>query len=169
MLEMWMRRAAAIGGCVSLLATGCKSDAPAHKATATVAAPIAESEPEVLGPEAEGAAFLVKLSPLEDLVVGQPSQVRLEMEAKPPFHVNQEYPYKFTLDASAQLRAAQPVVSKEQFELAESMASANIEVTPLQPGIHTLGGLFAFSVCTDDKCLIERRKLALELSASEAQ
>lgn len=169
MLDAWVRRVGAIGCGGCLLLAGCKSNVPpSSEEPATAEQPLAQAEPEEVGPVAQDAAFVAKLVAPANFVVGQSSQVRLELEAKAPFHCNEQYPYKFTLDASSGLKTAQPVVTKENFELGESKATANIEVTPLQAGDHTLSGLFAFSVCTDDKCLIERRKLALELSATDA-
>ena len=37
--------------------------------------------------------------------------------------------------------------------------------TPESAGKHTLSGQLSFSVCTEDKCMIEKRDLALEIEA----
>jgi hypothetical protein len=34
-----------------------------------------------------------------------------------------------------------------------------------EAGKHTVSGQLSFSVCTDDKCVIEKRELALEIEA----
>jgi hypothetical protein len=41
----------------------------------------------------------------------------------------------------------------------------NVGFTPEAAGKHTISGVLQFSVCTDDKCLIEKRDLALEVQS----
>jgi hypothetical protein len=45
-------------------------------------------------------------------------------------------------------------------------STMSVPFTPTQAGSHTLSGELAFSVCTDDKCLIEKQTLSFPVDVS---
>lgn len=139
---------------------------------ATAAAPVhADAEPS----EAQGAApaaaratgegFDVNLAPKGSYEVGKPGEAEIVLVAKDPFHVNEKYPYKFKLKESAGLKFPSAVVGKDQVKLEAKRATLVVPFTPEKAGKHTVAGTFLFSVCTDDKCLIERQELSLDIEA----
>ena len=87
------------------------------------------------------------------------------LAAKPPFHVNDKYPYKFKLKDEPGLTFANAVVGKDNVKLETARATMSVPFTVKDAGKHTLAGQFSFSVCTEDKCLMEKRDLALVLEA----
>jgi hypothetical protein len=87
------------------------------------------------------------------------------LDAKEPFHVNEKYPYKFKLKETSGLTFPAPLVGKEGVNLEKARATMRVPFTAQSAGRHTLSGQFAFSVCTDDKCLIEKRELSLLVDA----
>ena len=87
------------------------------------------------------------------------------LNAKAPFHVNQNYPYKFKLKETPGVKYANMVVAKDQVKLEPARATLPVAFTPETAGKHTVTGQLSFSVCTDDKCMIEKRDLALEIDA----
>ena len=63
----------------------------------------------------------------------------------------------------AGLEFPQDVVKKDAVKLEKKRATMTVALTPKTAGKHRLAGKFHFSICTDEKCLIEKRDLALEL------
>lgn len=154
--------------------------APAAKAEAESPAPSAPvvqaaqpAEPAASGAAASGAAasqlsegpFDLKLQGAGPFEVGKPAKAELVLVAKAPFHVNDKYPYKFKLKEAAGLTFPAPVVGKDSAVLEKASVTMAVPFSATSAGKHTLAGQFAFSVCTDEKCLIEKRDLALELTA----
>lgn len=87
---------------------------------------------------------------------------RLVLVAKPPFKPNQDYPHKFKLRGSdVTLSAAEVTKADMQVSVDRVVAPVAFEVTGPKP---TLEGTFAFSVCTAEACLIERKDIRLSVA-----
>jgi hypothetical protein len=110
--------------------------------------------------------FELTIKPAGAIAAGQPSRAEIVLLAKEPFHVNQSYPYKFKPKQAEGLKTDKPVFSSEAVKLEEKRAVMTVGFTPQGGGKKTLAGQFSFSVCTDDKCLIEKRDLALDLDVN---
>ena len=82
--------------------------------------------------------------------------------AKGPFKVNDKYPYKFKVKDAAGLKYPGPVI-KEGVKLEKTRAVLPVPFTPESAGKKQIAGRFDFSVCTPERCLIEKRELALAL------
>jgi hypothetical protein len=96
--------------------------------------------------------------------VGVGGQTLLEavLVAKPPFHCNPDYPHKFKLDAApANLSYPADVVRGMLVTPARGVLA--IPVTAKSAGQATVSGTLSFSVCNDERCLVEKRDLALAL------
>ena len=85
--------------------------------------------------------------------------------AKPPFHANDKYPYKFKLNQAPGLKFANLVVEKDAVKVEKTRATLSVALTPESAGKHTVSGKLFFSVCNDDQCLVEKRDLALNIEA----
>jgi len=109
--------------------------------------------------------FELSLSPQGSYEAGKPAAAQIVLDAKAPFHVNEKYPYKFKPRDEAGLSFASAVVGKDNVQLEKARATMTVPFTVQTAGKHTLAGQFSFSVCTDDKCLIEKRDLSLVLEA----
>jgi hypothetical protein len=173
--------------CLSLSASvcGCKNQAPpAAEATATesaasppASAPAAAAPAPAAGDSAAAepaadasdkfseAGFDLVLQPKGAYTSGQAGEADIVLSAKAPFHVNQNYPYKFKLKEAPGLKFANLVVAKDAVKLEPARATVPVAFTPETAGKHTLAGQLSFSVCTDDKCMIEKRQLALDIDA----
>lgn len=97
--------------------------------------------------------------------VGKEGQVAIELSAKSPYKVNAEYPFKFIAEPSPGIRFAQELVGKEAVQLSSERATMTVAFTPLRSGSTTVSGEFKFSVCTAERCLLEKRGLALDVVA----
>lgn len=131
-------------------------------ASAVASAPApAAAEPQAGGSRLSEKNFDLALQPVGTYAAGQEAKVEIVLDAKPPFKVNQEYPYKFKLKESAGLKFKAPVVGKDAAKLEKQRVTMPVSFVPEAAGKHSVAGQFAFSVCTDENCLIEKRDLAL--------
>lgn len=171
-----------LGGCLLL---ACNKETPpaaeeprsASNATAPLVAgspPPAEgaadsasqpSEPAAAGvSKVSDAAFDVSIeAPVAALKAGQAGSVDVVLVAKAPFHVNDQYPIKLKLKESPGLKYAAMVVGKDAAKVEHMKAVVPVSFTPDGAGKRSVAGQLAFSVCTEDKCLMEKRDLALDV------
>jgi hypothetical protein len=118
------------------------------------------------GPAVSGEGFSAHLQATGTFEVGKASSVQVVLDAAPPFHCNDKYPYKFTLTKTPGLTFPADVV--RDMKIGESQSTMTVPFTPDQPGAKTLTGELAFSVCTDDKCLIEKQQLSVTIDIKGA-
>jgi hypothetical protein len=140
-------------------AASAAAPAPAP-ALADSAAPVAAAESKY-----SETGFDLVLQPKGEYASGMAGEADVVLSAKPPYHVNDKYPYKFKLKETPGLAFANMIVAKDAVKFEPARATVPIAFTPASAGKHTLSGQLSFSVCTDDKCMIEKRDLALEIEA----
>lgn len=129
------------------------SDAPATGA--------ATASPQAGTSRYDEAKFTLEARPSGSYAAGQEGALEIVLDAKPPFHTNQQYPYKFKAKEGAGVKFAQPVIGKDAAKLEPQRLTMRVPFTPDGAGQRTVSGQFAFSVCTDETCLMEKRDLAL--------
>jgi hypothetical protein len=106
-------------------------------------------------------SFDLAVRPSGSYASGQEGKVEIVLDAKPPFHVNHQYPYKFKAKAGPGVKFPQPVVGKDQAKLEQQRVTMLVGFVPESGGKQSVAGQFAFSVCTDETCLMEKRDLSL--------
>jgi hypothetical protein len=152
---------------VALVAsTGCRREVAAAEidpgsAVAAASGPGANSPASA---QFEEAAFSLRLEPRAPYAVGKPGVVVLQLRAKEPHHINQEYPHKLKLKATDGVVFPQPVLGRDAMKIAEKSAELSVPFTPGKSGAYSIGGDFAFSLCTSDRCLMEKRTLAVSIN-----
>jgi hypothetical protein len=92
---------------------------------------------------------------------GKEGTVEVVLDAKPPFHVNGDYPIKFKVKEGAGVKYPAAVVGKDKAKLEKQRATMPVAFVPESAGQHTVAGQFLFSVCTDENCLMDKRDLSL--------
>ena len=97
--------------------------------------------------------------------VGAAEAVKIVLEAAGGYKVNQEYPYKFQLRPSPGVSYPAAIVKRDRVKLEKHRATMTVPFTPTSEGSTTVMGQFSFSVCTDEKCLIEKRELSYSFDA----
>ena len=152
------------GGSVQSATPEPVAAAPAAQAAAPQAPPAA-AEPAAGSARVDEANFTINITPSGSYAAGKAGEAQIVLDAKPPFHVNEKYPYKFKLKDAPGLTFANAVVGKDNVKLETQRATMSVPFTVKDAGKHTLAGQFSFSVCTEDKCLMEKRDLALSLEA----
>jgi pyruvate/2-oxoglutarate dehydrogenase complex dihydrolipoamide acyltransferase (E2) component len=164
--------------------SGCKNQAPpAAEATAAEPAPPAPAAAPVAAADSAAAApaeaapatpaaskyteagFDLVLQPKGTYASGQAGEAEIVLNAKARFHVNNQYPYMFKVKEAPGLKFANLVVAKDLVKIEPTKATVPVAFTPESAGKHTVAGQLSFSVCTDDKCMIEKRDLALEIES----
>lgn len=109
--------------------------------------------------------FSLRLEHSGSVSVGKESRAKLVLEAKAGFKVNDQYPIKFQLEESSSLGLSGTVLRRESFSVEKTKASVEVPFTAKQSGEHRLSGRLSFSVCTEERCLIEKRDLSLNIKA----
>ncbi len=139
------------------------------------AEPAAARAPAALPARAEAEAWSVALELPAALRAGEPALARIRLAARSGHHVNLEYPASFRPDGAATAAFAGPRVGLAVAERhpCEGRRGETCEVTlalPFTPGAAPtrISGLVSFSVCTADRCLIEKVALAAEVSSRTA-
>lgn len=126
----------------------------------------AEVEAELSGQQAyDEQSFALELQGPDAAKVGQPVQLSIVLAAQNGFKVNDEYPAKFEFASVPGVKPKSSVVRRADAKVTKTHCEMPLEVTFSQPGKHRVGGKMSFSVCTDDRCLIEKRDLLLEIEA----
>jgi hypothetical protein len=146
---------------------GAVAAAPAAPAAATAAGtadtPAAAAAPAAGTSKYDEGKFVLTLEPAGDVAAGKDGVVNVVLVATPPFHTNQEYPYKFKAKEGDGVKFAKPVVGKDAAKLEKQRLTMPVTFTADKAGKATVAGQFAFSVCTDETCLIEKRDLSLSV------
>lgn len=152
---------------------GVAPDQLANTAHAAASAePVARPAADSPGASPTGAApaasqlseanFDLSLAPVGPFKAGEPGRVDVVLVAKQPFKCNDQYPYKFKPAEVAGVKFAAPVF-KEGVSLEKHKAVLPVSFTPEGSGEKRIAGTFSFSVCTEERCLIEKRDLSLPI------
>jgi hypothetical protein len=150
-----------------LLTVGCnRAGHEGAQKGAEVVSAVASAEPSV-GPVSEihEGNFDLTMHPAGAVTAGRPASIEIAVAAKAGYHINDKYPYKFRPGESAGVSYSAPQFMKESVKLEEHRATMTVGFTPEGKGECTVAGLFAFSLCSADQCQIEKRQLALRVTA----
>jgi len=134
----------------------------AKQASAAAAAAPGETPAEAKDSWSE-SNFSLSIKPAGTYKKGTAANVDIVLEAKAPFHANDKYPYKFKLADSPGVSFADKIVTKDKAKVEHMKVTMPVAFTPDDSGQRKISGLFQFSVCSEDKCLIEKRNLALDI------
>ena len=159
--ERWFR---AVLGALLVAVVGCnKEPAPSAPGTAQAANENEPAEPSV-APQSRfsEAPFDLEIAAKPGYEAGKSAEAEIVLVAKAPFHVNDKYPYKFKTKQTQSIKYPAPVL-KDGVKLETQRAVLPVSFTAEAAGKQRLEGQFSFSVCTEEKCLIEKRPLALEI------
>jgi hypothetical protein len=150
---------------IGAAAYGCKKESVSLAEERPAAAPLASHDAVLTAKDRfDEAAFALRIAPEGTYSAGKTGVAAIELTAKAGFKCNDQYPYKFKAKASPDIAYASPVVGKDALRLeGKDKAVMKVAFTPNGSGKKTVGGQFAFSVCTEEQCLVERRDLELTI------
>jgi hypothetical protein len=153
-------------------------NAAADGSTAPAAAAAPAAEPEIDPKHPPAAKFaepefdLAISPPASALKAGQAGAVEIVLAAKAPYHVNDKYPIKLKLNEKPGVKYDSLTITKDAVKLGRPAgktagdfvtATVPVSLTADAAGKRTVSGRLAFSVCTEDKCLMEKRDLVLDV------
>jgi hypothetical protein len=165
-----LRRVVLVFVGVSLAA--CKHDEPAPApsppadSAAAMPAAAAPSAPAVPVAEVHDEMFDLAIVPSGAYAPGKQGSAQIVLTAKGEYHANDKYPYKFKTVDSPGVTYRTPVFSRDDVSVEGQHATMKVDFTPDSPGKKTLAGNFAFSICSAEHCLVEKRDLTLALSVN---
>ena len=107
-------------------------------------------------------AFSVWLQGASPAKAGGPVQLEAVLVAKPPYHCNPEYPHKFKLNP-APAGLAYPEDTVRGMKVTPERGVLAIPVNAQSAGKPTVSGTLSFSVCTEERCMVEKRDLSVAL------
>lgn len=153
--------------CLGCLLSACHRNEPDAAPKSAESAPAASAVEPSAGPVSEihEPNFDLTMRPAGAVTAGQPASVEISVATKAGYHPNDKYPYKFKPAEPVGLSYAAPQFMKDALKLEEHRATMTVGFTPDGKGERTVAGLFAFSLCSADQCQIEKRQLALRLTA----
>lgn len=173
--------AAAAGSLLAVVALACNDRQP-PAATQAETSKAAVSAQAPVAPSASGAAvevvdcakialldsvdeeaFHLELTKQDSYTAGQPASVEVKLQAKAGYHANEEYPYKFKVQPCPGLEYEQDVVRGDAVKIEGASAVLQVPFKAKDSGPRLFAGTFAFSVCSAERCLVEKRDLALQL------
>lgn len=142
---------------------GCSKEQPSSTNVQTSVAAEPASEPTVTPTDrVEGEAFLLEWKAGSGSA-GDATKGQLVLTPKAPFKCNLEYPYKLKVSAQ-NVALVKPEITKPEIAVDAKQVVIPVEYT-MPSEAQEIDGHLAFSVCTDDKCLIERTQLKLTARA----
>jgi len=137
-----------------------------EQAPAAAAQPTSEQAATLAKPSYDEEAFTLTLTGPSSAKVGESVKFVVTLSAKNGFKVNEEYPVKFRPATVTGVVWAKEIVGKDDGQVEKSKVLLPVEVKLSQPGTFEVTGKLSFSVCTDDRCLIEKRDLGVSITAS---
>lgn len=150
---------------IGFLGVGCAGQAPES------AAPHSEP-PEGTAPSApthapsalQSDTFELRLE-VGEAQVGEPASATLVLHGTAPYKCNDKYPYRFQPHPTAGLTFPDEPPSDGGSVVSPDEVRLTVPFTATEVGEHRLAGVLSFSVCTADRCLIERRELSAVVRA----
>lgn len=125
-------------------------------------APQAAAGQTVQGAVVQEESFSTWLQAVSPVTAGSPATVEAVLVAKAPYHCNAEYPHKFKL-AAAPAGLSYPEATVKGMQVTAERSVLRIPVVAQSAGKPTVSGTLQFSVCNDERCLVEKRELSLNL------
>jgi hypothetical protein len=133
-----------------------KGPTPARPEATPAAAPVAKI---IRGPAVGGEQYSAYLQTTGRYVPGEMASLVAIVAAKGDYKCNDKYPTRFTVSAASGLTATEPVVTGS---LAGKTGSIAIPVRITSRGSASLAGELRFSVCSAERCLLEKQDLRLD-------
>ncbi|MFO0659186.1 MAG: hypothetical protein U0165_05065 [Polyangiaceae bacterium] len=145
------------------LAYGCNQSeaAQSRDKSASKSTPAETGGAVKAGAKVDDSRYLVELRPVGEYTNGKEGVFEVYLETKGDYHVNAEYPHKFSPNGGDGATYKGPV-GKDSGSLEHTKLSLKVPFTPNRTGNVTVAGKFSFGFCTDAQC--EMGKLDLELS-----
>lgn len=123
-------------------------------------------------------SYTLEIKPVGKYKKGEEGTFQIVLKTKPGYHVNEEYPTRFTAADAAGVKYAQAKLHKAKDGAAFAFADCSekkdekctltitVKFTPEQSGNVKVGGELNAGVCNKDSCLTEKKTLELSVPVS---
>jgi hypothetical protein len=131
------------------------------------------------GKSVEGKNFKLEMKAPAACKAGEECRAVIVLDAIGEFHINKEYPYKFTANPSgdleylgkedAQCPGGKNVFSKcagDFKQEGESKATMTVRFKPTKAGTVAVNGTYKMSVCSAQNCQLESHDLSLDVTVA---
>lgn len=156
---------------VGLTLAACQSrpeSSPAATKEQVQSSPASQADTPAPLDQIDAESFSLRWSTPGAVAVGASGRGELVLTAKPPFKCNQEYPFKLKLKAAG-LEPATAEVTKADMQVTPSQVTVPVAFKASKANEPWTEATFAFSVCTDDRCLIEHQTLRLGAKVASSE
>ncbi len=156
--------------CAGLLwcGLGCEGKGAPGEVTGTAAGPASTGglQPAASTAGTQDASFSVSLQVPGVFKVGTPGALQALLTVKAPYHVNAEYPHRLEMQPGGAVAFEKSRIGREAAQIQPDRMSIPVTLTVSQPGRHTVAGTLSFSLCTAEKCVMEKRPVTATIEAS---
>jgi len=140
-----------------VLALGCQKGKKNDDAQATAQA-IDQATTTEAKSEYGSAQYELKLVAPSSISKGKQATFDVVLVTKGAFHINDEYPYRFTCDTRAEgVKYPKPKLGRKDGTFGKTRAVISVPFIPQKSGTVRLGGDYRFSVCSAQNCLMKRK------------
>ena len=119
-------------------------------------------------------SYVVTTATVGDCKAGETCTATLRIEAQSEFHINDEYPYKFTAGDASGVEyqgtdsSGKNVFSKAAGNFAKTSAKVGVLTVKLKPaskGTVNVAGVYRLSVCSDATCKLDNPTVSFAIDA----
>jgi hypothetical protein len=152
----------------SVFGVACQRSASANQPAEQSAAPApAAAAQQAAQTRFDESAFSLEIAPKAAVARGQTGELLVRLAAKAPYHVNQEYPHRFKITEARGLSVdGTKTIERDPKRLTPEKLELSVPVTVGNEQRSGVDGEMSFSLCTAEKCLMEKRKLTLDIPTS---
>lgn len=156
----WIRPHLGVAAVVLLVAAqACHKSSPSPAEAPAGGSASAAQSASAPGPASEfhEDTFDLSVRPSDSYTAGKPGSLDIVLVPKGGYHTNDKYPYKLKLESGAGVKFPSEVVTKDAVTLEPMRATMKVDLVPEAAGAQQVSGQFSFSVCSADRCLVEKR------------
>jgi len=146
------------------LVTSDRTPADPAGPTATVGNAASDAAEQFAPASSEGEGYRVSIAAVGEYRVGSAGSVLITLDSVKPYKCNAEYPYRFKVEVSGAATFPQPVVTAAK--KSHERTSLEVPFTATAPGALRISGELAFSVCTAEKCVVQKTQLSVVVQVS---
>jgi hypothetical protein len=124
-------------------------------------------------PHLEGPSWTMDVSVDGKLRQDQPATLTIKAVARAGFHVNEDYPNKFTADTGGDFERVKSESGNgltldtcSDDSAHKCTATVKVRVTPRGNGSMMLGGVLALGTCDKDRCLIDKIPVLIQVDVA---
>jgi hypothetical protein len=159
-----MTRTSLVLALTAVLAAACNRDAVANQnaeKSPAIPTPLGQQAGTVAKTQFDEPAFSLSIASKAPVDKGQSGELLVVLTAKAPYHVNQEYPHRLKVTATRGLTTPHATIQRDPAKVTSPRLELVVPVTLGQDGPFGLDGEMSFSLCTEEKCLMEKRQLTV--------